>query len=286
MQKWHYDTDAKLKRGHFIVTKLIPTLSFNNASKPPSRLLFTRGRNIHNADGFRRRKQFRNVPTACTPLLPAHIVSSQIQDFYLLWWEPESETFACLTDSHPVGWLFSLSLFRCKCQTVIFRVNQTDEQKCHSAHPPTLHFDMSDRAGVESRLRHFGSSIQQAAKRNLSFKPLLVPLVWLMWQLASFSHLSLHHHVTMKTIWQPNLGRHTVAERLPSKHVSACVSNTGGDFIMISTTDRALELMQTSLRWGSSLDGCRYPPVCRGALERSPRCCKLKWTSLLFSSAH
>lgn len=47
MQKWHYDTDAKHKRGHFIVTKLIPTLSFNNASKPPSRLLFTRGRNIH-----------------------------------------------------------------------------------------------------------------------------------------------------------------------------------------------------------------------------------------------
>lgn len=33
MQKWHYDTDARLKRGRFIVTKLIPTLTLNNASK-------------------------------------------------------------------------------------------------------------------------------------------------------------------------------------------------------------------------------------------------------------
>lgn len=102
MQKWHYDTDAELKREHFNVTKLIPTLAWIMHQKLPSWLLFTRSRNIHDAGGFRRRKQFRSVPTVCTSLLPAHIMSSPIKDFYLLWWEPGSETFACLTDSHPV----------------------------------------------------------------------------------------------------------------------------------------------------------------------------------------
>lgn len=32
MQKWRYDSAAKLKRDHFIVTELIPTLTLNNAS--------------------------------------------------------------------------------------------------------------------------------------------------------------------------------------------------------------------------------------------------------------
>lgn len=32
MQKWHYDSAAKLKREHFIVTELIRTLTSNNAS--------------------------------------------------------------------------------------------------------------------------------------------------------------------------------------------------------------------------------------------------------------
>lgn len=116
--------------------------------KHPSWLLFTWRGNIHSAGSFRRRKQFRNVPTVCTSLLPAHIMSGQIKDFYLFWWEPESETFASVPDSHPVCWFFSPFLFQCKCQTVIFWVMGRSAAPPKPQPPPNpLHFDMSDCAG-------------------------------------------------------------------------------------------------------------------------------------------
>lgn len=165
--------------------------------KHPSWLLFTWRGNIHSAGSFRRRKQFRNVPTVCTSLLPAHIMSGQIKDFYLFWWEPESETFASVPDSHPVCWFFSPFLSQCKCQTVIFWV--MGRSAAPPKPPPLWHERL---CWWESWLRNFGSSIQQAEKRNLFFKLLLVQLVWLMWQLETKFPPSQICHSTIMWPWR------------------------------------------------------------------------------------
>lgn len=183
----------------------------------------------------------------------------------------------------------SLFLFQCKCQTVIFRVNQMDEQKRHSAPPhthsppPPLWHERS--CWWESRLRHFGSSIQQAAKRNLLFKPLLVQLVWLMWQLATELPPSHICHSTIMWPWRQYGSRILDNARQPSGSPSDMSLRVFQTHFVISITESVFQLLQTSWRWSSSLDGCRCPPVCQWALERSHGFCTLKWTLLLFSSA-
>lgn len=118
----------------------------------------------------------------------------------------------------------------------VFQVNQMDEQKCHSAPPPThthTHFDMSDGAGGGVTAQalwfiHTADSKEEFIIQTTSCEACTTD-VTAGHKIPSL-YLSLRHHVTKTTIRQP-------AWREPSgsqSDLSACVSNTGRDFLLWS----------------------------------------------------
>lgn len=137
--------------------------------------------------------------------------------------------------------------------------------------PPPLWHERS--CWWESRLRHFGSSIQQAAKRNLLFKPLLVQLVWLMWQLATELPPSHICHSTIMWPWRQYGSRILENARQPSGSPADMFLHVFQTHFMISITESVFQLLHTSWRWSSSLDGCRCQKGHTGSVHWNELCC-------------
>lgn len=154
----------------------------------------------------------------------------------------------------------SLSLLHWKCQTIVFQANQMDEQKCHSAPPHTHTLTWAMVLVGESWLRHFGSSIQQTAKRNLLFKPLLVKRVRLMWQLVTRSP----PYICQSNVMWPRrqYGSRLDESRAAPDQTCQHVFQTRGEISFYDLiTEADLQLLQSRWRWSSSQEGSSSFPL-------------------------
>lgn len=110
--------------------------ALNNAAEASQPALISTGRNIQNAGGLRGRKRAetcRRRARRCSLLISCQV---KFRLLFVLMGSRKWNLCSPHTLTSTRTAFLSLSLSRCKCQTVIFRVNQMDEQKRHPPTPP------------------------------------------------------------------------------------------------------------------------------------------------------